>query len=87
MGYLNRENETKDVIVPGNSAADTNGNETAAAAATDQQNWLKLGDLGFVDEDGFLVVLGRPEGFVTLNTKEIICPAKVSSFTKSKQAF
>ena len=74
MGYLNRENETRDVFVPGN---ETDKEATEGAAANDNQNWLKLGDLGFIDEDGFLVVLGKSEDFITLNTKEMIFPMQV----------
>jgi long-subunit acyl-CoA synthetase (AMP-forming) len=77
MGYLNRENETRDVFVPG---IETDKESTEGAAANDDQNWLKLGDLGFIDEDGFLVVLGKSENFISLNTNEMICPAKVKSF-------
>ena len=78
MGYLNRENETREVFVPGNDP-EKEGNEGKSEGKTnsDKQNWLKLGDLGFIDEDGFLVVLGRGEDFITLNTNEVIAPTKV----------
>ena len=75
MGYLNRESETRDVFVP---ATETDKETTEGATANDNQNWLKLGDLGYIDEDGFLNVLGKSEDFITLSTKEMICPAKVS---------
>ena len=42
-GYLNRKNETNEVIVTDN----------------DGIRWLRTGDLGFVDEDGFVFIKGR----------------------------
>ena len=57
MGYLNKENETKEGMT--------------------SENWLKLADLGFVDEDGFLTVLGKEENFITLKTGEVISPLRV----------
>ena len=57
MGYLNKENETKEVMT--------------------EDHWLKMGDLGFFDEDGFLSVLGKEENFITLNTGEVISPLRV----------
>ena len=75
IGYLNRENDTKEVFVPSNEEGDKENAE--AATSSDKQNWLKLKDLGFIDDDGFLVVLGKPDDFITLNTREIICPTKV----------
>ena len=78
MGYLNRENETRDVFVPGNNPEkEENEGKSEVKTSSDKQNWLKLGDLGFIDEDGFLVVLGRGEDFITLNTNEVIAPTKV----------
>ena len=60
MGYLNKENETKEVMT--------------------EDHWLKMGDLGFFDEDGFLTVLGKEENFITLNTGEVISPLRVRIF-------
>ena len=57
MGYLNKENETKEVM--------------------NSENWLKLGDLGFLDEDAFLSVIGKEENFITLTTGEVISPFRV----------
>ena len=83
IGYLNRENDTKEVFVPSNEEGDKENAE--AATSSDKQNWLKLKDLGFIDDDGFLVVLGKPDDFITLNTREIICPTKVNMIIKSYQ--
>ena len=54
-------------------------NDKDTKEAFNADNWLKLGDedVGFVDDDGFNVFLGRPRNFVTLKTGEIICPNKV----------
>ena len=75
MGYLNRENETRDIFVPGSDSEKEGSVE--GATSSDKQDWLKLGDIGFIDEDGFLVVLGKSEDFITLNTNELISPTKV----------
>jgi long-subunit acyl-CoA synthetase (AMP-forming) len=39
---------------------------------------LRLGDLGLMDEDGFLIVLGRLDEFITLSSGEVISPLRVS---------
>ena len=60
--------------------------ETKAAVADDF--WLKQsGDLGYTDDDGFVVVLGKKENFITLTSGEVISPHKVipeSSFRAQK---
>ena len=43
-----------------------------------EDHWLKLGDLGFYDEEGFLSVLGKESNFITLSTGEVISPLRVS---------
>ena len=58
MGYLNKENETKQVI-------------------NSEDNWLKLGDLGYTDLEGFTVVFGKSEDFITLKSEEVVSPLRV----------
>ena len=43
-----------------------------------EDNWLKLGDLGYIDEDAFVSVLGKESNFITLTTGEVISPFRVS---------
>merc|ERR1712045_837483 len=44
---------------------------------TEGDHWLKLGDLGFADEDSFISVLGKEDNFVTLATGEVISPLRI----------
>ena len=57
MGYLNRENETKEVMT--------------------EDDWLKLGDTAFLDDEGYLVVTGYPKDLITLATGETINPTPI----------
>jgi len=50
-------------------------NETHEAMTED--HWLKLGDLGFYDEDGFISVLGKESNFITLSTGEVVSPLRI----------
>ena len=47
-----------------------------------EDNWLKLGDLGYTDDDGFVSVLGKDCNFITLKTGEVISPFRVSTNTQ-----
>ena len=42
-----------------------------------EENWLSLGDLGYIDDDDFLVVFGRPKNFIKLKNGELVFPQKV----------
>ena len=44
MGYLNKEEKTKEAI--------------------DDEGWLHSGDIGRMDEDGFLYITGRIKGMI-----------------------
>ena len=46
-----------------------------------EDNWLKLGDLGYIDEDAFVSVLGKESNFITLTTGEVISPFRVSIYS------
>ncbi len=65
MGYINREIETKEAVKDGDD---------------DNSGWLRLGDLGVLDGDGFLVPHGRreEEDIIALRSGEVILPHKVN---------
>ncbi len=43
-----------------------------------EDGWLRQDDLAFIDDDGFVSVLGKEENFITLTTGEVISPLRVS---------
>lgn len=62
MGYINKENETKEVM--------------------SEDNWLRLGDLGYLDDDSFIWVLGKADNFITLNSGEVVCPLRIEQLLR-----
>lgn len=53
-------------------------NESDTKASLDENHWLRHGgDIGYMDDDGFVVILGKKESFVTLKSQEVIYPLRV----------
>jgi acyl-CoA synthetase (AMP-forming)/AMP-acid ligase II len=48
------------------------GNPEATAAVLTSDGWLKTGDLGFVDRDGFLYVTGRSKDVMILGGENVV---------------
>lgn len=48
----------------------------------DADGWLKTGDLGVVDDDGFLKITGRKKEIIVLSSGKNIAPALVENYVK-----
>jgi len=89
MGYLNRETETKEILPSEEEKEEEEKKEVETEKAKSNNNnnnnskkkspastagWLRLGDLGYIDEDGFLVSLGRAYEAITLRSGAVVMP-------------
>lgn len=48
----------------------------------DENGWLKTGDLGTIDEDGFLKITGRKKEIIVLSSGKNVAPAMVENYVK-----
>ena len=52
-----------------------------------EDHWLKLGNLGYLDQNRFLTVLGAPDSFITLKSGDVISPQKVRKLPEKSRQF
>ncbi|MAF13766.1 MAG: hypothetical protein CMI53_02640 [Parcubacteria group bacterium] len=52
-------------------------NDALTAEAIDQQGFFHSGDLGFLDDEGFLTIIGRKKEMISLSTGKIVWPEQI----------
>ena len=71
-----REHE---ILVRGDNVMVGYCGDAAATAAVIKDGWLHTGDLGYLDEDGFLFLLGRKSNVIVLETGEKVIPETIET--------
>ena len=51
--------------------------EEATKAVIDSEGWYHTGDLGFVDEEGFIILTGRKKNLIILSNGENLSPEEL----------
>lgn len=70
----------KEILVKGpNVFSGYYKNEQATREAFDSDGWLKTGDLGFLDKDGFLTIIGRRKEMLITSGGKNIWPEAIES--------
>ncbi|MDR2953662.1 MAG: AMP-binding protein [Prevotella sp.] len=74
----NPEKETGEIIVKGdNVMLGYYKNEEATRHVLDESGWLKTGDLGIMDKDGFIFIMGRSKTMILGSSGQNIYPEEI----------
>jgi long-chain acyl-CoA synthetase len=67
----------KEILVKGESIFSGYWQDEIASQEAFSENWFHTGDLGFVDRDGFLNIIGRKKEIIVLSTGKNIVPGNI----------
>lgn len=79
--------EKGEIVVKGDNVMSGYWNNPAATAETIRDGWLHTGDMGFMDEDGFLHVLGRFKSLLIGNDGEKYSPEGIEEAIVDQSRF
>lgn len=71
--------EDGEVLVRGPNVMLGYDNDSEATAAALRDGWLHTGDLGELDSEGFLSIIGRKKEFIALSTGKKVAPSRVEA--------
>jgi long-chain acyl-CoA synthetase len=79
--------KTGEIAVKGDNVMKGYWMNDIATAKTLRRGWLFTGDLGYLDEDGFLVVLGRKKSLLISDDGEKYCPESIEEAIVSNSIY
>ncbi len=75
-----QEGKIGEIFVRGESVmAGYYKNEEETANAIDSENWLHTGDLGLIDEDGYLFIKGRSKSMILTSSGQNVYPEEIEA--------
>jgi long-chain acyl-CoA synthetase len=70
-------NDDKEILVKGSSVMSGYWQDEESTKNALQDGWFSTGDLGFMDKDGFLNIIGRKKEMIVLSTGKNIIPVNI----------
>ncbi len=82
-----RVGERGEIVVRGENVMAGYWRNERATCETIREGWLHTGDLGFIDEDGFLFVLGRTKSLLIAHDGEKYSPEGIEEMLSNQSKF
>ena len=77
--------EDGEIWIAGENVMSGYWNDPEATAQVLDGGWLKTGDIGFLDRDGFIRITDRKRDFIKTSGGEMISPARVEGFLTAER--